>query len=199
MGLEGASGKQTPQPKLWSIPLWPGPQPWSWGEWRVLLAGHRQMGKLTFGAKQKVAVASGCVDIPDSRCLGWAGRSSQGWDPDPPPRCPRPLTDAAVRTREARRTLAAEPVDAINADAAIVAAGERQISGRPHSRPSPPGQPVSRTTTHQGRGLQSLVSVFEKREREVGMASTTLRPRAQPGGPQTRRVGGLCTVHTSPP
>lgn len=48
------------------------------------------MGKLTFGAKQKVAVASGCVDIPDSRCLGWAGRSSQGWDPDPHPAAPGP-------------------------------------------------------------------------------------------------------------
>lgn len=45
---------------------------------------------------------------------------------------PRLLTDTAVRTRKAGRTLAAEPVDAVNTDASVIAARERvAIRGPP--------------------------------------------------------------------
>lgn len=40
---------------------------------------------------------------------------------------PRLLTDTAVGTRKARCTLAAEPVDTVDADAPVVAAGERVV------------------------------------------------------------------------
>lgn len=60
-----------------------------------------------------------------------------------------------------------------------------------------PGSSSSpRAATHQGRGLQSLVSACDAREREVSMAPTTPRLLCQPWVPW---MGRHCTVHTSQP
>lgn len=116
------------------------------------------------------------------------------------------LTDAAVGACKARRTLAAEPVDAIDADAAVVAAGDRARVRGPGTRA--PGQPAPAAATHQGGGLQSLVSALEVRDERsarplpagapgpsagagyVGWADTALStpaPHKHAGGP--RRAG----------
>ena len=124
----------------------------------------------------------------------------------PPGWGPQPLTDAAVGTRKARRTLAAEPVDAIHADATIVAAGERARvrgprAGQPLSRPTTrgrvPGAGQPTTATHQGRGLQSWVSVVEERgDGEPGISHLGTCPcwvRGTPGGGEGRQTP--CCLH----
>lgn len=73
------------------------------------------------------------VYVPQLLTLGLSGGGALDKSPNPNPFYPpRLLTDTAVRTRKARRTLAAEPVDTIHADASVVAARERvAIRGPP--------------------------------------------------------------------
>lgn len=70
--------------------------------------------------------------------------------PNPSPfHPPRLLTDTAVRTRKARRTLAAEPVDAINTDASVIAARERVAIKGPLGWALPPTSLLGRHSPGQ--------------------------------------------------
>lgn len=99
-----------------------------------------------------------CIPLPNGvPAFSREGPSARGRAQGPLiSQAPR-LTDAAVRARKAVCALAAKPVHTVHADAAIVAGGER---GQVCSRQEDPGLPPA--VTHQGRGLQSLVSEEER-------------------------------------
>lgn len=109
---------------------------------------------------------------------------------------PQPLTDAAVGTRKARRTLAAEPVDAIHADTTVVAAEERARvrADQPISRPTTggqgsPGQASPPPPLTRAGGCNRWY-LHLRRERTVSPALPTQAPiRARLGAPQVHGEG----------
>lgn len=127
--------------------------------------------------------------------LSWP-TTADTWAPAPPPA--QRLTDAAVGTREAGRTLASEPVDTIDADAAIVAVERGQASRGPRGRAStpvcrPPGLPLTKA---EGCNRWCLGWREEKREvsthpppgaRVLGVAAWTRQPAVT--APEGRGLG----------